>query len=325
MSKQFNALVVDDQSGFSCQTQPVGFDFLTESEVLIEVEFSSLNYKDALAVTNKGKIVKQFPFIPGIDLAGIVVESKNESFKKGDRVIATGFGIGERYFGSYSQYVWAKSEWLTHLPDNISTEDAMFIGTAGFTAMLCVDALIENNTKPTGADVLVSGASGGVGSYAVIILSELGFNVSAMSTQNTDYLQRLGVKNILSTAQFSEKGKPLDSQKWAGAIDVVGGNILANILSQMNYGAAVAACGLAGGFKLETTVMPFILRGVKLIGIDSVYYPADQRAQVWQKLAKMMNAFNTSITKQFITLEELPAIAEFMLRGNINGRVLVRL
>ena len=322
MKNTFEAFIVDEETS---NIQNIDIAYLEQNDVLIKVEYSSLNYKDALAIANpKSKILKKLPFIPGIDFSGIVVKSQTDKFKIGDKVVSTGFGVGEKFFGGYSEYVSAKSSWLSLLPNNISTKEAMLVGTAGFTAMLCVNALLEQNIKPNDGDILISGASGGVGSYSVLMLSQLGFNTVAMSrNKNDEYLLSLGAKSTINTAKF-EKSKPLEKQTYAGAIDVIGANTLASMFAYMKYGSSIACCGLAGGYKLNTTIMPFILRGINLLGIDSVYYAIEKRQDTWKQISDFKQNFKL-IKQEEITIKNLYEKSKDLLDGKINGRVVVKL
>jgi acrylyl-CoA reductase (NADPH) len=262
---------------------------LADGDVLVDIDWSSLNYKDALAITGKGKIVRQFPMVPGIDFSGRVSESRDPRFVPGQSVILTGWGVGENHWGGLAAQACVKGDWLVSLPDALSARNAMIIGTAGFTAMLCVDALVEAGVKPESGKVLVTGASGGVGSTAVVLLKALGYTVVAVSGRESthDFLRQLGADEILPRSDFEET-RPLEKQLWAGAVDTVGSKVLAKVLAQTNYRGCVAACGLAGGFDLPTTVMPFILRNVRLQGVDSVMVPTAERAAVWARLASLL-------------------------------------
>ena len=292
-------------------------------EVTLRLSHSAINYKDALAVTGKGKIVRSFPFVPGIDLCGEVV---SEGENKGVRMLATGWGIGEKHWGGYAQLARLKAKWLTPLPAEMTSAAAMTIGTAGLTAMLCISALRDSGIKPEMGPILVSGASGGVGSFAVKLLVAAGYEVVAItSPTGRDYVSSLGARDCLMREEFGADCRPLESQKWAGAIDTAGGSILARMLAELNYGGAVAACGLAGGYKLPTTVMPFILRAARLIGIDSVYASSAKRTAIWQELATTLDKEFLSSMATSIPLEEVPAYCEKLLKGETTGRILVNL
>lgn len=322
----FNALVVEQPgSDPVCEFKRWNSSHLPNHPVLIKTAYSSLNYKDALAVTGRGKILRSFPMIPGIDLAGTVVESSVSKFQAGDTVVLCGGGLGEDYCGGYAQFASVPAEPLVQLPEPMSIEEAMACGTAGFTAMLAVLALEDAGLKPDMGRVIVSGASGGLGSIAIALLSRLGYEVTAISgrTQNRTYLEQLGAKEVLTRNEFLEPAKPLEPQRWAGAIDTVGGPLLAKLLSQIHYAGAVASCGLAGSHELNTTVMPFILRGIKLLGINSTYINHDQRKRAWQKLAETLDhSFWHDISKT-IGFGEIPAYAEKLLAGEIRGRIIV--
>ncbi|MGL5790474.1 MAG: MDR family oxidoreductase, partial [Plesiomonas shigelloides] len=277
---------------------------LPENNVTVAVQWSGLNYKDALAITGRGKIIRQFPMIPGIDFAGTVLESADPRYQAGDAVILTGWGVGETYFGGLAEQARVNADWLLPLPAGLSQRQSMIIGTAGLTAMLCVMALEAGGVTPEQGEVLVTGAGGGVGSVAVSLLSQLGYRVVAVTgrAENHAYLQALGASRIIERAALSEPGRPLDKQHWAGAIDTVGGQMLANVLAQTTYGGTVAACGLAGGAGLPTTVMPFILRNVRLQGVDSVQAPYAVRQQAWSRLATLLPESFYQQAAQEITL-----------------------
>jgi len=328
MSDTFKALVLTQDDGKTVSAiRELSTDDLPEGNVLLAVEYSSLNYKDGLAITGKGKIVRQWPLVPGIDLAGSVLESSSSDYSAGDRVVLTGWSVGEKYWGGYSQRQRVQSEWLVPLPDGLDSKQAMAIGTAGFTAMLCVMTLEEAGITPDRGTVLVTGASGGVGSVAVAILAKLGYTVAAVSAKPDadDFLRSLGASEILTREEMSDKPRPLEGQRWAGAVDVVGTTTLARVLAEMNYGGCVAACGLAGGFDLPTTVMPFILRNVSLRGVDSVMCPVDRRKIAWQRLVTDLPAAALGEIGQVASLEELPELAEKITSGGVRGRVIVDL
>lgn len=300
---------------------------LPENNVTLAVQWSGLNYKDALAITGRGKIIRQFPMIPGIDFAGTVLESADPRYQAGDAVILTGWGVGETYFGGLAEQARVNADWLLPLPAGLSLRQSMIIGTAGLTAMLCVMALEAGGVTPEQGEVLVTGAGGGVGSVAVSLLSQLGYRVVAVTgrAENHAYLQALGASRIIERAALSEPGRPLDKQHWAGAIDTVGGQMLANVLAQTTYGGTVAACGLAGGAGLPTTVMPFILRNVRLQGVDSVQAPYAVRQQAWSRLATLLPESFYQQAAQEITLAQAPEYAARLLDNQVTGRTLVRL
>lgn len=320
-------LVEQNDNKLSASVQSVDEKTLPIHEVIVDIHYSTLNYKDGLAITGKGKILRQFPMVPGIDFSGVVHHTEDPRFHIGQHVLLTGWGVGESHWGGLAQKAGVKGDWLTVVPEGLSLKNAMTIGTAGFTAMLCVMALEQGGITPESGDILVTGASGGVGSTAISLLTALGYQVTALSgrASNHDYLRKLGAKNIITREEFEPAGRALDKQRWAGAIDTVGGQILANILSQTNYNGTVAACGLAGGFSLPTTVMPFILRNVRLQGVDSVYFPAERRAQVWQRLLKLLpETFYQQATTE-ITLDEVPRYAQMIMDNQVTGRTLVKL
>ena len=300
---------------------------LPENNVTVAVQWSGLNYKDALAITGRGKIIRQFPMIPGIDFAGTVLESADPRYQAGDAVLLTGWGVGETYFGGLAEQARVNADWLLPLPTGLSQRQSMIIGTAGLTAMLCVMALEAGGVTPEQGEVLVTGAGGGVGSVAVSLLSQLGYRVAAVTgrAENHAYLQALGASRIIERAALSEPGRPLDKQHWAGAIDTVGGQMLANVLAQTTYGGTVAACGLAGGAGLPTTVMPFILRNVRLQGVDSVQAPYAVRQQAWSRLATLLPESFYQQAAQEITLAQAPEYAARLLDNQVTGRTLVRL
>lgn len=302
---------------------------LPDGNTAVSVSYSSINYKDALAVTGKGKIIRgAFPFVPGIDLAGTIVSSSAAAYPAGTKVIGTGWGLGENHWGGYSQLAVVDHAWLVPLPPSMSLHHAMAIGTAGFTAMLSVIALEEHNILPDNGEVVVTGATGGVGSFAIALLAALGYEVVA-STGKADahpYLKSLGAIRIIDRTQLSAgASNPLDSGKWAGAIDAVGGDTLAAILSQMKTHGAVAACGLAGGAALNTTVFPFILRGVNLLGIDSNTCPKERRLTAWQRLGDTLSTALLDQIMEIVSLAEVPACCEKLMAGGIQGRFVVDL
>ncbi len=320
------ALLLEQQDGKTlASVKTLDESCLPEGDVTVDVHWSSLNYKDALAITGKGKIIRNFPMIPGIDFAGTVRTSEDPRFHAGQDVLLTGWGVGENHRGGLAEQARVKGDWLVAMPQGLDARKAMIIGTAGFTAMLCVMALEDAGVRPQDGEIVVTGASGGVGSTAVALLHKLGYQVVAVSGRESthEYLKSLGASRILSRDEFAES-RPLEKQLWAGAIDTVGDKVLAKVLAQMNYGGCVAACGLAGGFTLPTTVMPFILRNVRLQGVDSVMTPPARRAQAWQRLvADLPESFYTQAAKE-ISLAEAPKFAEAIINNQIQGRTLVK-
>jgi putative quinone oxidoreductase, YhdH/YhfP family len=300
---------------------------LPEGDVTVAVQYSSLNYKDGLAITGKGKIVRQWPMVPGIDLVGTVLDSTDARYQAGEQVVLTGWGVGEGHWGGMAEKARLKADWLVPLAAGLTPLQSMQIGTAGLTAMLCVMALEEAGLTPDQGDILVTGASGGVGSVAVALLAALGFSVVAATgrSANHELLLKLGASRVISRDELLTPIRPLDKQLWAGAVDTVGSSVLAKILSQVNYNGAVAACGLAGGFELPATVMPFILRNVRLQGVDSVMCPFARRQQAWQRLATLLPAHFYQTACKEILLEEAPEAAAKMMDGQITGRVVIKI
>ena len=330
MEQQFNALIVNKQEEqFTVEMKQLKLTDLPNGEVLIRVHYSSVNYKDSLATIPNGNIVNTYPFVPGIDLAGVVVSSEDARFRAGDEVIATSYEIGVTHFGGYSEYARIPAQWIVPVPKGLTLKEAMIIGTAGFTAALSVWRLQENNSSPEKGKVLVTGATGGVGSFAVSILSTLGFNVEASTGKESEqaYLKKIGANTIVSREEvYDGKVRALGKQKWAAAVDPVGGEPLASLLSQIQYGGSVAVSGLTGGTKLPTTVFPFILRGVNLLGIDSVNCPMETRLKIWNRLATDFKPKNLEeLIQQEVTLEQLPDVLPTLLKGQARGRILVKL
>lgn len=330
MSKQFDALVVDKKNeNFSVNIKKIDISDLPEGEVLIKVHYSGINYKDSLATIPNGNIVKSYPFIPGIDLAGVVVESEDSKYNVGDEVIATSYDIGVSHYGGYSKFARIPSKWVVPLPKGLSLREAMIIGTAGFTAALSVQELEDSGLSPKKGKVLVTGATGGVGSFAVSILSSREYEVEASTGKKTEYnyLQKIGAKTIISRDDvYNGKLKPLATQKWAGAVDSVGGTPLASVLSQISYRGAVAVSGLTAGTELPSTVFPFILRGVNLLGIDSVYCPMDLRLKIWDRLATDFKPEHLeSLVSHEISLKQLPKVLPTLLKEQNKGRIIVNL
>lgn len=291
----------------------------------MDVAWSTLNYKDALAITGASPVVRSFPMVPGIDFAGVVAESSHSDFKPGDRVVLNGWGVGERHWGGLAARARVCGDWLVPLPEGISLRSAMAIGTAGYTAMLCVMALERNGVLPDSGEVVVTGAAGGVGSIATMLLAARGCSVAAITgrTAESDYLTGLGATTVIDRGEFAQAGKPLAKERWAGAIDVAGGVVLANILASMRYRGVVAACGLAGGMELATTVAPFILRGVTLVGIDSVMCPKPERLAAWKRVARELDIARLKMMTTEVQLSDVVSIAPQFLEGHVRGRVLV--
>jgi acrylyl-CoA reductase (NADPH) len=300
---------------------------LMEGDVTVAVEWSTVNYKDGLALTGKSPVVRRFPMIAGIDFAGTVIESSHPSWKAGDKVVSTGWGLGETFLGAYAEKARVKGDWLVRLPDGLTAREAMAIGTAGFTAMLSVLALEKHGVAPKDGPVVVTGAAGGVGSVAVAVLSKLGFHVIASTgrTAEGDYLRHLGAAEIIDRNELSGPAKPLAKERWAGGVDSVGSTTLANLLSMTKYGGAIAACGLAGGMDLPTSVAPFILRGVCLLGIDSVMCPLAPRQAAWARLAKDIDHAKLAEITTEIGLADVFDVAPKILAGQVRGRIVVKI
>ncbi|HSW06060.1 MDR family oxidoreductase [Aquabacterium sp.] len=298
---------------------------LMPGDVLVDVDYSTVNYKDALAVTGRGPVIRQFPLIPGIDFAGTVEASSFPGIAVGDRVVANGWGLSQTHHGGYAQKARVRGEWLVKIPDAFSTQDAMAIGTAGYTAMLCVLALEHGGLTPQSGDILVTGANGGVGSIAIALLSGLGYRVVASTgrSEESAYLRSLGAAEVIDRTPLSEPGAPIATERWAGAVDSVGSVTLANVLAMTRYRGVVAACGLAQGMDLPASVLPFILRNVTLAGIDSVNAPQELRIQAWSRLARDLDLSKLARTTHLVGLAELPAIAGRMLEGKVQGRTVV--
>jgi acrylyl-CoA reductase (NADPH) len=312
------------------ENQRAHFVTLSESDLMpgdvtVDVTHSSVNYKDGLAVTGKGPIIRTFPLIPGIDFAGTVRVSTHPAWKKGDHVILNGWGVGESHHGGYAEVARVNGNWLTRLPQGFTPHDAMAVGVAGFTAMLCVMALEEQGVTPDKGEIIVTGAAGGVGSTAIAILSKLGYQVAASTGRPEEeaYLKALGAKSIVNRSELNGPAKPLAKARWAGAVDSVGSTTLANVISQTLPEGTVTACGLAQGMDLPTSVAPFILRGVKLIGINSVNVPTQRRDLVWQRLARDLDLAKLHALTASVTLNDVPRIAAEIVEGKIRGRVVV--
>lgn len=325
--ERFKALVLAEEDGrIEVGIRQVQQAELPGGDVLVRVAYSSLNYKDGLAVTGAGKVIRSFPMVPGIDLAGMVVESASPEFRSGDQVLLTGWGVGERHWGGYAQMARVRADWLTRLPHGLGLKESMAIGTAGLTAMLCVMALERHGLTRGAPPVLVTGAAGGVGSIAVAILANLGYAVTASTGREEAkaYLRGLGAREIIDRGELlGPSSKPLDLQRWGGAVDTVGGEVLASVLRSLVYGGSVAACGNAGGVALPTTVLPFILRGVNLLGIDSVICPPEVRQEAWDRLARELPSGALEQMVQTVSLGQIPQMAEAILQGRVRGRVVV--
>lgn len=328
MSEQFQGYQIGkSEEGQRCALTQLDDSDLMEGDVTVRVEYTTLNYKDGLALTGRSPVIRKFPLTPGIDFSGTVIESSHANFGEGDRVILNGFGVGEGHSGGYAQKARISGDWLVPLPEGLDTRHAMAIGTAGYTAMLSVMALEGHGINPGDGDILVTGASGGVGSIAVAILSKLGHRVVATTgrMQERDFLTSLGAADVLDRAGFAEKARPLGKELWRGAIDVAGGNTLANVLSQLSYGGAAAICGLAESMSLPTTVAPFILRGISMYGIDSVMAPIAKRKIAWQRLASDLDLKLLDELSFDLDFNDLPQAAEDILDGKIRGRAVVKL
>lgn len=321
---RFTALVAESEK--TASVQEVGPEFLTEGDVTIRVEWSGVNYKDALAAKPDGKVARISPLVPGIDMAGTIVDPGTSGLTAGAPVLVHGYGTGVSHHGGFSEYARVPAEWVVPLPDTLSARDAMALGTAGFTAALSVIALLDHNITPTSGPVLVTGATGGVGSAAVSILFRLGFDVIASTGSDSarEWLYELGAHEVISRDETSDAAKPLQKERWAAAVDCVGGTTLAYVLSSLKYGGVVAASGNTGGASLPTTVFPFILRGVTLIGIDSVQYDLEARRQVWRRLADDLRPASLTHHATEVTLDGLPKVLDDILEGRTRGHVLVR-
>lgn len=312
--------------------QKLDFVNLTEADLMhgdvtVKVEHSTVNYKDGLALTGKGPIIRKFPLIPGVDFAGTVTQSAHKDYKPGDKVILNGWGVGESHHGGYAGLARVKGDWLVKAPANMSTAETMAVGTAGYTAMLCIMALEHEDVKPADGEILVTGAVGGVGSIAIAILSKLGYRVVASTGRLAEepFLKSLGAASVIDRNEFNTPVKPLAKARWAGAIDSVGSMTLANVISQINPEGTVAACGLAQGMDLPTSVAPFILRGVKLIGINSVTCPHARRVEAWRRIAQDLDLSKLKLLTSHVKLDDVPRIGNDILAGKVRGRVVVDL
>lgn len=323
----FKALVLDKgEGGFSATLREVGDQFLPEGDVTLSVEYSTLNYKDGLAITNRAPVVRNWPMIAGIDGAGTVLESQHPDWGPGDRVVLNGWGVGETHKGCLAQKARLRGDWLVRLPTAFTARQAMAIGTAGYTAQLCVLALERHGLRPDDGEVLVTGATGGVGSVAVALLARLGYRVVAATgkADQAAYLQGLGATGVIDRAELAAPGKPLQKERWAAVVDAVGSHTLANACAQTRYGGAVAACGLAQGMDFPATVAPFILRSVALLGVESVMVPLARRQQAWARLARDLDPAMLDAMTTEIGLDEAIAAAERLMQGQVRGRLVVR-
>jgi acrylyl-CoA reductase (NADPH) len=326
MADVFSALVVrETDEGTTSSIERLTDADLPDGDVTVDIDYSSLNYKDGMALSGVGRIIRTFPMVPGVDFSGTVAASDSERYSPGDAVILTGWAVGERHWGGYTQRQRVRSDWLVPRPAEMSSLDAMAIGTAGLTAMLCVLAIEDAGVTPDDGPVVVSGAAGGVGSVAVAILTRLGYDVTAITgrPEAHEYLEGLGATAFLSRTEMSEPPRPLESEMWAAAVDTVGSVILAKVLSQMKYGGTVAACGLAGGFDLPTTVMPFILRGVRLQGVDSVMAPYEMRTRAWQRLVENLPTDQLASMTEVVPMSRVVERSPDILAGKVRGRIVV--
>ncbi|MFQ3197204.1 MAG: acrylyl-CoA reductase (NADPH) [Paraglaciecola sp.] len=318
-------LINKDEQGYHAALQDIDDSTLPEGDVTVNVLYSTLNYKDGLAITGKAPVVRSFPMIPGIDLVGIVEQSQSSQFKVGDMVIQNGFGVGETHCGGLAQKARLKSEWLIPLPAAFTAKQSMIIGTAGYTAMLCVIALEKNGVTPDKGEILVTGANGGVGSFAITILAKLGYTVVASTgrMEEADYLKSLGASEVIHRDTLSSPGKPLAKERWAGAVDSVGSHTLVNVCASTKYGGTVAACGLAQGMDFPASVAPFILRGLTLAGIDSVMRPIADRKEAWQRLGDILEPSVFDDIAKEIKLDTVVETASELLAGKVRGRIVV--
>ncbi len=325
----FKALIVDkaDDGTISQSIEEIGEDRLpSDGNVIVAVEYSTLNYKDGLCVNGLGGLVRNFPHVPGIDFAGSVESSSDARYKPGDKVVLTGWRVGEMWWGGYAQKAKVKGDWLVPLPRGLTTKQAMAVGTAGFTSMLAVMALEDHGLEPSQGEVLVTGAAGGVGSVATSILAKLGHEVAAVTgrPETENYLRSLGASTIIPRQELNEpSGRPLEKERWSGCVDAVGGVMLSRVLAQLKYGGSVAAVGLAGGSKLEATIIPFLLRGINLLGIDSVLRPYNDRIEAWERIASDLPMDKLEAMVEMATLDDLPKLGKAILKGKVKGRLVV--
>lgn len=322
----FNGILIEkDEAGYRASYQSLSEEILPAGDVTVAVQWSSLNYKDGLALTGASPVVRRFPLIPGIDFAGTVLESQHPDWYPGDKVVLNGWGVGETHSGGLAERARVRGDWLVALPERFQPRDAMAIGTAGYTAMLCVMALEKHGITPGDGDILVTGANGGVGSVAITLLAKLGYQVVAATGRlhEADYLKSLGAAEVIDRAELATPGRPLGKERWAGVIDTVGSHTLANACATTRYGGAVAACGLAGGMDFPSTVMPFILRGVTLYGIDSVMVPRPLRQQAWARLAEDLDLTRLHLLTREVPLSQVVTLGDAFLAGQVRGRILV--
>jgi acrylyl-CoA reductase (NADPH) len=322
----FSAIVIDkSEAGQQVKLAELDEAQLPEGDVTIAVEYSTLNYKDGLAITGRSPVVRKFPMVPGIDLAGTVLDSQHPDWQAGDKVVLNGWGVGESHWGGLAQRARLKGDWLVPLPKAFTSRQAMAIGTAGYTASLCVEALLAHGVRPDQGEVLVTGASGGVGSVAIALLKKAGFSITASSGKaaEADYLKQLGANSVIDRAELAQAGKPLQKERWAAVVDSVGSHTLANACAQTRYGGAVAACGLAQGMDFPASVAPFILRGVTLCGIDSVMAPKPRRLAAWDRLARDLDGAAIDVIATEIALGEAIAAAADLMAGKVRGRIVV--
>ncbi|MCG8041974.1 MAG: MDR family oxidoreductase [Candidatus Thiodiazotropha taylori] len=323
----FKGVLIDKQDeNYTAKISDIDEAMLPEGDVTIDVHYSSINYKDALAITGQSPVVRRFPMVPGIDLVGTVSSTTHDDYQPGDQVILNGWGVGEKHWGGLAQKARVNGDWLVRLPASLQPKDAMAIGTAGYTAMLCILALEKNGITPDKGEILVTGASGGVGSVAIAILAKLGYSVIALSGKaeaESAFLKDLGAAEIIASEELAQPGRPLAKERWIGVVDVVGSHVLANACAGTHYGGVVTACGLAGGMDFPATVAPFILRGVSLIGIDSVMCPKPTRQQAWDRLEQDLDLSKLSNIAEEIGLSEVIETADSLLARKIRGRRIV--
>jgi acrylyl-CoA reductase (NADPH) len=324
----FKAIVIDkSEAGQTVRLTDFDDNNLMDGDVTVRVEYSTLNYKDGLAITGKAPVVRRFPMIAGVDLAGTVDSSSHPNWKPGDKVILNGWGLGETYLGAYAEKARIRGDWLVRLPASMTTRDAMAIGTAGYTAMLAIMALERAGLEPARGPMIVTGAAGGVGSVAIALLAKLGYSVIASTgrPEDADYLKGLGAAEVIERKELTGPPRPLGKERWAGAVDVVGSTTLANVLAMTRYGGAVAACGLAGGMDLPTTVAPFILRGISLLGIDSVMCPLPLRQEAWRRLETDLDPAMIAAMSSEIGLADVIAAGQSIVEGRVRGRIVVKI